>query len=705
MKLITQNGPMDLPKDFRLRMERRNPLLSDEGDCTIPATLPSSSRNLASIDHRERIDRRNRYTNKIDAILQVGPIQKRGQLVLDTVHRRDGIDASFAIDSSDLYIKAKEKSLKAIFKEKDTEGVSKMTFESVAAAMTVMQQCYDNNDSYDFTVFPVGVAPYEIENQGVKETVYQLNNEVNASQELVYESRVVHEGDVMMTVPLGYGIAPFLKLFALLDRLFECLGYTVTENCFDDRDEDGILANIVVLHNCSDALVRNVLLYEDLVPSCNLSEFLDWLLAKFHAQPVVNSETKEAKIVLMEDMLTAQPDLDIGPLVEGDWNVRLNTSKRIVLTPTNSLEGTQPAYESFDELIDKYGGYLEADEIQYEGKQLVDCLILRKATGQFYVMNRNLNTGLPEQELLGTNHFVYDRKNSSDAESYSQTDVMPLMIVDYNLKKATYPYIGARLHFHTSYENKKEDDKQEIIIAQKAFDRHFVFQTTGTTQKYIPYTTSYDGENELELPFGLTNFDLYPVFWEKYNTLLLNNTTLLNGRVKYSLGQFLNLDLSRPKLCLGQRLIPVSASADLTDRFGLTEVEMMLSKVFDDAVQDSPIGPSQDSGLEWRIFDNASALAQSLFDALYPSLGPSQMIAVEDWDATLDSYDVTISGATPYAGMPLYEGQVISLSVLATITLYYTVVLYYSGGSTSSQSGNEAYQNQLVSYTFTAVYP
>ena len=57
MKLTTRNGEIDLPGDFSFNMERSNPLLLDEGDSSVPATLPSSSRNLAAIDHRERIDR------------------------------------------------------------------------------------------------------------------------------------------------------------------------------------------------------------------------------------------------------------------------------------------------------------------------------------------------------------------------------------------------------------------------------------------------------------------------------------------------------------------------------------------------------------------------------------------------------------------------------------------------------------------------
>ena len=59
MRLITERGQFDLPLNFSLTLERTNPLLSDQGDATIPATLPASSRNLAVLGHKERIDRGN----------------------------------------------------------------------------------------------------------------------------------------------------------------------------------------------------------------------------------------------------------------------------------------------------------------------------------------------------------------------------------------------------------------------------------------------------------------------------------------------------------------------------------------------------------------------------------------------------------------------------------------------------------------------
>lgn len=691
MKLITQNGQLDLPQDFSLTMERNNPLLSGEGDASVPTTLPSSSRNLAALDHRERIDRAFRYINKVEAILQVGPVQKQGHLVISKMHRLDGIDASLAIDNSDLYVKAKEKSLKDIFKENEVEGISKITWASVEGAMDIMQDCYEGSEGFDFTIFPVAIAPYETTVNGNKVTHYQFNNEVNG-RNLVYASRTVHEGDILMTVPEGYGIAPFLKLHRLLHRLFQCLGYTVTENCFDDSQGANVLAKLAIVHNCSDALVRPVLHYCDLVPSCKLSEFLEWLLAKFHVQPIVDSGSKTVKIVTMESMLATSADIDISNLVDGDFSVQLNPTKRIVLTPTNSIEGTEPAGDSFDKLVEKYGGFVEADEDQWDNGTYNDCLVLRKATGQFYALTRNLSTGNQVKELLGTNHFVYDRNNSDDTEGFSQSDVMPLMMIALATKRDVSPFIGERIHFHTSYNGEKEDDKQEIVLCQYAYDSHFAFETTGTTQDYIPYNTAQSGVSGVDLALNLTNFGLYDSFWKRYNTLILNNATHLTGSVKYNLIQFLHLDMSRPKLCNGQMLLPVSASAALADHFGMSEVEMILNKEFADGVSDTPITPSVSTGLKWVLYvGNGNDLVRMTWDS-----------AVADWENTshfptegdqLESYTIVISDASgsQFLGVPTFEGQVADMgnhSVQVTVS---GIVKYYDGNHNLVEAGISGY--------------
>ncbi len=627
MKLITRNGQLDLPRDFGLTIERHNPLLSDEGDASVPASLPSSHNNLAVLGHLERIDRANPYMNKVDAILQVGAVQKRGSLVIDTVHRRDGIDASLAIDSSDLYVKSKQKKLKEIFADYNNGAGYKETFNDVEEACKVMEDIYQSgNANGDYLIFPVAIAPYETGEDEEKVTEYQFNNEDNGYGGLVYEERVVREGDIQMLVPKGYGIAPFLKLNRMLQRLFECLGYTVTYNCFNEQFYD----KIVLVHNCSDCLVTNVLQYADLVPSCTLSEFLEWLLAKFHVQPVVNSETREVRIVKMDAILNAlvgNYDMDITGLVEGDWKVQLNPSKRIVLTPTCEIEGTEPAAETFDKLIAKYDFFVDCNETQFESltgatPAAQDCLIRRKATGMFYLLERRLDNGEIDLHFLGSNYFTYDRDNSDETEAFSQADVMPLMWIGENHKTA--PFIGERIHRHTSYQGKADDSEQKIIVVQAHTALKYLgFSTSATSQKYLPYMDGYSGH---EFAFGLDNYSMQFSFWNRYNALLLNHPVHLSGKVRLTVAEFLGMDMSQLKLCDGQRLIPVSASAKIGEKIGLTEVEFINSE-FAHKKGDSDIKPVQAPTLKWSraTYDNGQPFDEAQFcEDLYDYIVESQ---------------------------------------------------------------------------------
>lgn len=597
MRLVTKNGPLDLPSDFKMDMERYNPLLSDEGDACIPITLPSSSRNLAALGHRERIDLASAYTNKEEAYMQVGPVQKHGNLVIDSVHRRNGIDVSFAIDSGDLYVQSKDKSLKQLFAKKT------LAFGSVENACTFMQEVYRGEQpDADFVVFPVAVSPYEEGEGETERTVYQYNNEDSGGGKLVYERRIVHEGDASIFVPDGYGIAPYLKLQRLLSLLFQELHYTVEYNCFDEAP---FRSQIAIVHNCADCLVTPVLYYADLVPSCTLGEFLEWLLAKFHVQPVVDSEKKRVRIVRMESILEnlygpATSGLDISGMVEGDWEICHNPSKRVVLRPTVEIEGTEPAAETLDALLEKYGGYAVCSETQFDtllgdDPAFSDCLVMRGSTGEFFLLERNVSSQVLHR--LGTNYFTYDRGNSEETEEFAQADVMPRMIVGDKARRDVAPFIGERIHRHTSYGDVEDDNEQKIIAVQAHTSDLFHYPTTGTTQKTIPNSSN----GSYSFWFGMDNYSLFQQFWYVYNTILLNGAVHLKGRVKYTAVQFLGMDMTALQLCDGQKLLPVKMSAPLGGRMGLAEAEFILVKWFVGGITDTAYTPMASAPLRWQL--------------------------------------------------------------------------------------------------------
>ena len=652
MKLTTKQGQFDLPQDFLLTMARTNPMLSDEGDASVPATLPASSNNLAVLEHRERIDRARRYNNKVEAILEVGPVHKHGQLVIDSVSRDEGIDASFAIDNSDLYAKSKSKSLKEIF-----ANVTQ-SFPDVDSACMEMWHIYggDTGGNEDYNIFPVAVAPYEDED-GNK--VWQYNNEISEKGVLVYESRGVREDDILMSVPKGYGIAPFLKLYRLIDILFDCLGYRVVYNCFATTPE---LQALTIVHNCSDCFCNPTctLYYRDLVPSCTLSEFLEWLQAKFHVQPVVDSDAMEVRVMTMEMMLDdsgldPERNTDISNMVVGAPTVVHSPTRRIVLQPTNSLDDTTPAADTFDTLIAQHETYMAMYEplfaaLNGSNPTFLGGLLLRKSTGVFYEQGLRLIDAKPVLNPIGTNHFTYDRDNSEETEEYSQADVMPLMLCNEKTHRVE-PYIGNRLHYHTSYKNKKEDSKQDIIVVRAYASRDTAYRTTGTTQQFIPDT----GSGGVSFSFDLTNYGLYNLFWEHYNEILLNNETRVSAKLMMNVAEFLHMKLAYTKLCQNQRLLPEKISATLGSRMSLADAEFILLQNAIDKVHDETIPASQISSLQWSIFKYEEITAQSL-------VPPGKVL--------LDYvFTYPYNGGVVYPGPPQYEGEERTLMALADVRI------------------------------------
>ncbi len=611
MKLVTEQGELSLPSNFSFEVEQNSAFFSEEGAASIAATIPATPSDQAKLGFPGRIARKNRYVNSFPATIQKGIFQKKGELVVASA-TDDSITCSMALEDSSFYSVYKNKNLKELFSARVLQ-----TYNTPSAWYSWLWQVYKCQVSSDFRVFPVAVAMDDDGN-------YQLNNEPlydNATYDeiwpLAHSPRVVKEGSDDVSVPEGYGIAPFLKFPRFLELLFQLCGYTVGTNCFTS---DSFLSNLVLVHNCSDVICNGKIDYSDLVPNKSISEFLEWLRMKFHAQIVVNPASKQVDIVFLEDIISAGYDLDLTKKLLGNATKQFSASSRVVMEPNTGLDGAAAAADTLDDLVKKYGYIKPCDESLF-ASILTPCLVLRLSTGDYYEVHlsfvnyggRSPRSGgaTTKKVKIGTNQFKYDRGNSDTSESFSPDDLVPPMVRvgHYGI---TAPYIGDRCHRNTSYNDSLKDEDQEIIIVYYAglteerpsygnTDEHARVPITADGKYYMATTQKYNNRgNLISCAMSLIPEEMVPRFFGAYNKHLLNNAISVKGRFNLSIEDLMKYDMYKLKLFDGQTLLPVSLKYEVGKQIRCLEAEFKLIKDFADGQEDQPISVPEPI-YQWQI--------------------------------------------------------------------------------------------------------
>lgn len=668
MRLYNQYGTFDLPDGFALSLERTNPFFTDEGDTSIPVTLPSSPHNLQLLGHIDRIDAKSNDMANAEAWLMVGAITVKGTLIIDTLSKEDGIDAAFTFRNGGLYAEYKDKSLKEIFYD-----VVDDTYTTAREWGNHLESIYNGTiQPTDFTCFPV---------MGQKEDRWAgrhcpINSVVGNS--LVYIERTYYESGILLYVPEGYACTPFIYLHRMITIMFEQMGYTVTQNDFET-----LTHKFVVLNNCVDTIVGGKLCYRDMVPDMTVSDFLNWLRDRFMAQAVVDSNAMTVKVVFFSYLIGSDvgngTDMDITDKLISGVTMRYEQPSRIVVTPTVG-EGAEAAASSKKALKERYGSWAELSEAQYwsiynnNNPAYEDCLVMRCSTGVFYELRRDVNTGNIVLASLGTNYFAYDRENTKNSEAFGPCDVMPAMYCD----NAAHiqPIIGDPIHNHSTFDGMKANDKQELMVVLEWQDgeHHSGYKRCGSTQKYIPLTDQ--GMSHAVLSYGCTPDELYSLCWSAYNNILLNGKKNASFRVNYDTPTFLSLDMAMPKTFQNQKLLPMKSAMDVGDKVSNGNSDfIVIRQIYN--VTDSYILPGAVSRFRWvmnnKEVEGFKAQCLSLpkyFDENWNEVSSSsQDIYWTGNSIPPQTVIVSISGdnAQIYLGPPTEAG--LNLSVLVTVTV------------------------------------
>lgn len=577
MKLTTDKGELTLPADFSFEIEQNSAFFSNDGAASVAATIPATPADLAKLGYPTRLARQNVFMNAFPALLQKGTFQKRGVLVVAGAGR-DGVTCSIALEDSEFYSLHKDKNLRDVFSSKVITS-----FSSAQTCAEWLVRLYKGLESYDdFRLAPVAV------NYDADTDSYQVNNEPlqegSGLYDLVHGPRSVEEHGEQVSVPEGYGLAPFLTLSTFFSTMFEQLGYTVSANVFATNDA---LKDLILLHNCSDVACNGRIRYADLVPNKTVGDIVDWLKNKFHAQIAVHPETHTVDIVLMEDVLGGAPDLDLSRKIVGDVSLSYAEGTQVVLNPDTSLDGASPAADTLPDFMEKYGGYIDCNEEQFEDV-FPGAIAHRLSTGDFYEVK---NSG---KVRIGSGYFAFDRRVATKSTAFSPADKMPPMVY---VNGILMPFVGSRSHRNTVYKDSKIDDAQELIVAEFAglsASGHYKY---ATTQKYDDAGSVRTGGHELDCE------SLYFQFFEKFGRILLNNKVTVSARWNLTIGEIFSYSLYSLKLLHGQKLLPVAFKYEVGRSVRCLETQCLLVKNFADGQGVSPIAPPAQN-LRWQ-FNNS----------------------------------------------------------------------------------------------------
>jgi hypothetical protein len=621
MELLINGGSLELPPDFALELEERNPFFSEVGAQSLPMQLPFTPHNLQLLGRPERIAHTTKLTTEYEAIIRHGIFQKIGKLVIFSAGKESGIDATFYLNDGEFYTLIKEIHLNYINFANDpayhpdpfSGTPAQKAIQWLQHFEIVRQPHNDLNEPY--LIFPACTKVIETtDDAGNKTFDYELLNQPDLSHTtdrghplLGYEERTVND----VIVPVGYGVSPFLKFNYLLRMLFAHFGYSLQPSLFD-TDPD--LASMVVLNNNADTICGGTLDYRQLVPNCSVTTFLNTIRNKFCCEFIPDGRTKSINVRFFQDD-ALDPDADLSPFVAGHPLYTHESFKQVRLSAGASLPFATPAAETMEQFLADYLYSSSADENDFLNAQQFTFgeVIFRQSTGQFY--KQSSGAGTDSLVPVGSCFFGYDKKDAhlEYDERIADDEQVPVLHYDplnqYG-NRQLLPIIGERKHLNTGIKKTAAAADIETEAENPDQTKIMLCYPLGT-----PFCYDYNGHEagSLSLQYAGAN-GLFVRFWRAYDALLRHAFRKITCRLQMPLAEFLKFNIYTPKLLNGMPVLPHSIKYSISRKgLAISELQLLtlrLQQPFDLGAEQL-VPPFTASDYYWVRNNDAEAVAHS----------------------------------------------------------------------------------------------
>lgn len=463
MRIRTIDGQdFDLPEGVTPDREYTSPFWAEYGSGTLPLSLTHTRTNLQLTGYAHDL-RGFKNNRKIEVIIEDEGIERKG--VMDVIS--SNLDVVVGYDESEVYDKIDTMNLADI-----PNLPSSKQNVYVLAEHLVNVYCSNENEleasmlDIEYRVFPVLLKIEENEGKEYYTILNRLtaNNTPSLLGSDSYRLTTLVGGSPReVEYPVGYGMAPFIRLGYLLKYMIENgLGYKLKDNPFIT---DYQLRELCVLHNSIDMCCKGELNYKDMMPDATIGDMLDMIKARFGAHVLFDSNTMTARIVLISRALTASNYVDWSDKVASTIKESYEKYKYLVVKENRTdARGTET--ETYEEFCKKhYNTYNACNEAemftQWENEPHVK---FRKATGEY--LCHDLTKKPLQYFRISTSQFDQNRKEK-ELEAFElahDSDLINTIKMDLPTQgeKVPMPYYDSDpTYITTAYEVGDKGEKED----------------------------------------------------------------------------------------------------------------------------------------------------------------------------------------------------------------------------------------------------
>lgn len=364
VRIFLNGTPLDMSEAPAISIELQSPIWGEQGTQTIPVTLPSTSLNRRLLGFPVRLDLGD-VLPKYSVRVVDGAFVADGLLCVLGASR-DGIEVNIGLNNSVAYAQWKGRRLSEL-----------QTLKATSVPVPDSPAEFDCYTDAPLCMFPLVVSYTESakdESADKEGSAGVILNVLESWGKGTTVERVVDGEVYRVRVPQRYGWSPFLKVWRLLELIFQEIGVTLAreDNPFYSGRID--MRRLVVLNNCADACCLEVIKMADIVPDCTVMEFLESLWAKFGFVWHIDINSGIVSSAFVEDVIGRAPVITLDGLLAAFPSVSFEDPKYLKLIPKTSLTLAAPPSACYEDFAQgRVISFVEAVKDDPSDERLIDC--------------------------------------------------------------------------------------------------------------------------------------------------------------------------------------------------------------------------------------------------------------------------------------------------------------------------------------------